>query len=232
MTNVAPDHLDWHGTFEHYRDAKAKIASRQTRGELYLYPATQPELAAFAPDDGPDRLPFGAEPRVRRRGVRGRRRDRRPARRRALRAPGAATLDGARTALRCRRGRGRGRDVLRSASTRMRSQRALRAFTFDSHRLEPVGSRDGVRVVDDSVATNTHATLAALRTFDVTRRPDRRRAEQGHRPRPPARTSPDACGASSPSARLRRTSHGSSTGRWAWTGRLCSLESRRPCVRL
>jgi UDP-N-acetylmuramoylalanine--D-glutamate ligase len=41
VTNVAPDHLDWHGTFEHYRDAKAKIASRQTSGELYVYPASR-----------------------------------------------------------------------------------------------------------------------------------------------------------------------------------------------
>jgi UDP-N-acetylmuramoylalanine--D-glutamate ligase len=43
---------------------------------------------------------------------------------------------------------------------------ALSAFEFDPHRLEPVGSLDGVRFVDDSVATNAQATLAALRAFE------------------------------------------------------------------
>jgi UDP-N-acetylmuramoylalanine--D-glutamate ligase len=166
VTNVAPDHLDWHGTFEHYRDAKAKIASRQRRGELYLYPASQPELGSFAPDDGPERLPFGAEPTpgdaafvddddiVVRRG------------RDELRAPGASSLTS--------RGPHFGADAAAAAAAMSTLgvgadaiSRAMRGFTFDSHRLEPAGVRDGVRAVDDSVATNTHATLAALRTFDA-----------------------------------------------------------------
>jgi UDP-N-acetylmuramoylalanine--D-glutamate ligase len=169
-TNLAPDHLDWHGTFDHYRDAKAKIAARQRRGELYLYPASQPELASFAPPDGPDRLPFGAEPSsgapggdaafvdgdeiVIRRGPH------------ELRAPGASHLTS--------RGPHFGADAAAAAAAMSALGadaaaigRAMQGFSFDSHRLEPAGVRDGVRAVDDSVATNTHATLAALRTFDV-----------------------------------------------------------------
>jgi UDP-N-acetylmuramoylalanine--D-glutamate ligase len=170
VTNVAPDHLDWHGTFEHYRDAKAKIASRQARGELYLYPASQPELASFAPDDGPERLPFGAELPSDDQGsdlafvdgdeivvLRGTD---------ELRAPGASHLTS--------RGPHFGADAAAAAAAMSvvgadtgAIGRAMQGFTFDSHRLEPVGERDGVRAIDDSVATNTHATLAALRTFDV-----------------------------------------------------------------
>jgi UDP-N-acetylmuramoylalanine--D-glutamate ligase len=43
----------------------------------------------------------------------------------------------------------------------------MRTFSFDSHRLEPVGTLRGVSAVDDSVATNTHATIAALETFSA-----------------------------------------------------------------
>jgi UDP-N-acetylmuramoylalanine--D-glutamate ligase len=166
VTNIAPDHLDWHGTFEHYRDAKAKIAWRQRRGQLYLYPASQPELEPFAPDGGPDRLPFGQQAAsgdgafvdsgeiVVRRGSD------------EWHAPGVATL--------VARGAHFAADAAAAAAAMYELgvdpgavTRACETFSFDSHRLEPVGSLGGVRAVDDSVATNTHATLAALRTFDA-----------------------------------------------------------------
>ena len=43
---------------------------------------------------------------------------------------------------------------------------ALHAFRLDHHRTELVAERDGVRWVDDSKATNPHATDAALAAFD------------------------------------------------------------------
>ena len=45
-------------------------------------------------------------------------------------------------------------------------RRAIDGFSFDEHRLEHIGSRDGVRVVNDAVSANPQATLAALQTFD------------------------------------------------------------------
>ena len=166
ITNLAPDHLDWHGTYEHYRDSKAKVATRQQPGELYLFPSAQPDLATFAPDDGPKKAPFAAE--------------------RIEAADGAWIEDedvfvhiddlilrshGADTLV--RRGPHFGADA--AAATAAMAfigvrdthaiRRALEGFSFDAHRIEPIGTRDGVAVYDDSVATNTHATLAALRTF-------------------------------------------------------------------
>lgn len=165
VTNIAPDHLDWHGTFEQYRAAKAKITANQRSSELYVYPSSQPELASLAREGGPARLPFGAEPAsgdgafidgddvvVRIDGV-------------VLRAAGASRLS--------ERGPHFAADAAAAAAAMSTLgadaasvSDALDGFAFDSHRLEPVGERDDVRAVDDSVATNTHATIAALRTFD------------------------------------------------------------------
>ncbi|NEE19203.1 UDP-N-acetylmuramoyl-L-alanine--D-glutamate ligase, partial [Streptomyces sp. SID7499] len=42
----------------------------------------------------------------------------------------------------------------------------LRAFRPDAHRIEHVADIDEVRYVDDSKATNTHATEASLAAYD------------------------------------------------------------------
>jgi len=42
----------------------------------------------------------------------------------------------------------------------------LRGFTPDAHRIADVARVDGVRYVDDSKATNPHAALASLQSFD------------------------------------------------------------------
>jgi UDP-N-acetylmuramoylalanine--D-glutamate ligase len=163
VTSLAPDHLDWHGTFEHYRDSKAKIAAHQVAGELFLFPSSQPELESFAPRDGPFRAAFSdtrlsagawtqdgdvvvSLPSL------------------ELRAAGAGRLSA--------RGAHFGADAAAAAAAMAfigvdgpAVERARAAFTFDAHRLEPVGMLDGVRFVDDSVATNAHATIAALRSF-------------------------------------------------------------------
>jgi UDP-N-acetylmuramoylalanine--D-glutamate ligase len=45
-------------------------------------------------------------------------------------------------------------------------KKALNGFALDSHRIELVLEQDGIRWVDDSKATNPHATAAALATFE------------------------------------------------------------------
>jgi len=160
VTSLAPDHLDWHGTFEHYRDAKARIAARQTPGELFLYPASQPEIASFAPQDGPVRAPFGSAPMERGAWA--------TSSEIVVRLPSVEMRAGGVDVL-AARGPHFAADAAAAAAAMATVgvdaasiERALSGFTFDRHRLEPVGSRDGVRFVDDSVATNTHATLAAI----------------------------------------------------------------------
>ncbi|MEI8231501.1 MAG: UDP-N-acetylmuramoyl-L-alanine--D-glutamate ligase, partial [Actinomycetes bacterium] len=43
---------------------------------------------------------------------------------------------------------------------------ALNGFALDSHRIELILEQDGIRWIDDSKATNPHATAAALSTFE------------------------------------------------------------------
>ena len=43
---------------------------------------------------------------------------------------------------------------------------AISSFRMDAHRIELVGEKDGITWIDDSKATNPHATAASLNSFD------------------------------------------------------------------
>jgi UDP-N-acetylmuramoylalanine--D-glutamate ligase len=157
LTNLAPDHLDWHGNYWAYREAKRRIAARQGAADWFVYPGEQPDLADLAPVQGPpdagegvwvdgDRVvarfgnldvSFGSTGRLAERG--------RPFLEDAL-AAGAAVL-----------AFGAGQDAVAAM---------LATFTPEGHRVEAVGVLAGVTFYDDSKATNPHATLAALRGFE------------------------------------------------------------------
>ena len=155
VTNVVPDHLDWHDSFADYRSAKARIARRLGPGDLFLYPSDQSDLAEFAADSSCEvasfEAPAGDEIGVRAGG-------------REVHARGAARL--------AARGRHFAADAVAAATALVfcgaggeAIERGLAAFEFAPHRLEPLGERAGVRVVDDAVSTNPHATVAALRSL-------------------------------------------------------------------
>jgi len=144
ITNLAPDHLDWHPDLDDYRAAKARIAQCQTADDLFLYPAVQPELARMAPVPGPRAESFGPEtldvPAP------------------ALAAHGPHFVADAAAAAAALGFLGADRAAVRSGLDR---------FEPDAHRLDLVGTYRGARVYDDAVSANVDATLAALRTFDV-----------------------------------------------------------------
>ena len=159
VTNFAPDHLDWHSSMEDYRAAKARIAQNLTANDVFIYPAAQPELAGFPPDDGVPRYDFGTD------------------------APAAIWIDGNDVVVQRRRISGveelasRGRhfalDAAAAAGAAMHAgaaapdvERGLVGFVPDRHRLELVGERCGVRFYNDSMATNPFAAAAAIRSFD------------------------------------------------------------------
>jgi UDP-N-acetylmuramoylalanine--D-glutamate ligase len=137
LINLEPDHLDRHGTFEAYRDAKLRIFERQTDEDTAVVPrgfgpvggrASRIEVAA---DD-----PLPAEPSL----------------------PGAHNRENAVAATAAARAAGLPEEAIAEA---------LRAFAGVAHRLELVAEIGGVRYVNDSKATNTAAARRALAAYDV-----------------------------------------------------------------
>jgi UDP-N-acetylmuramoylalanine--D-glutamate ligase len=161
LLNVAPDHLDRHGTLAAYTEAKLRIFAHQQAGDVAVLPVGL--------DVGPIpgaalRVSFGegagadlslSEGTLHWRGER------------LLAAgevgiPGRHNLENAMAAATACLARGLDREAVREG---------LRTFAGVAHRLEPVAEVDGVSYVNDSKATNVASTLVALEASAAGRSP-------------------------------------------------------------
>jgi UDP-N-acetylmuramoylalanine--D-glutamate ligase len=160
LLNLAPDHLDRHGSFEAYRAAKLKIFERQRPGAVAVVPpglevGGKAQRIVFAP---PGAAPAPAAPAdmVVEEGMlcwRGE-----PVMPVAdIRLRGAHNLENAMAAAAVCLARGLDGDAVRSA---------LSAFAGVAHRLEEIATLSGVLFVDDSKATNVASAVVGLRSFD------------------------------------------------------------------
>jgi UDP-N-acetylmuramoylalanine--D-glutamate ligase len=161
LLNLAPDHLDWHRSFESYRDAKRRIYLRQGADDVHVGNRDDPHAAAVS-RDAPCRLIWFT-----------------------LGRPGDDEVGYENGELVARIG---GRHALGEPSPGSVSHRAdaaaaaaaALAFGIDPeavragietfqplpHRGTVVAEVEGVRFVDDSKASNPHAALAALDGFE------------------------------------------------------------------
>jgi UDP-N-acetylmuramoylalanine--D-glutamate ligase len=155
LLNVAEDHLDWHGTFERYVAAKARVFENQAEGDTHVGNRDDP-IAAGVSRSAPCATAWFtlAEPGDGDVGVVG---DAVAARWGADVEPlatfdsPAMRADAAAAASACH--------ALNVPTAAVRE--GLAAFVPARHRGETVATARGVRFVDNSKATNPHATLAA-----------------------------------------------------------------------
>jgi len=135
LLNVTQDHLDRHGTFEAYREAKLRLFRNQTPEQVAVVPP-----GVEVPGEG-RRVEFGPLPL--------------PVE--EIRLRGEHNLENARGAAAVAVESGVPEDAVAAA---------LRAFAGVPHRLEEVGSVNGVLYVNDSKATNVSSAVRGIEAFE------------------------------------------------------------------
>ncbi len=162
--NLAPDHLDRHGTLENYLEAKLRIFANQGNDDAAVYNGDTPELRGrdlggcarrirFCPVEGESADPdcelsmrdgviFAADEPLLRADE--------------LQLLGAHNVENAMAAAAAALASGLPRDAVAEG---------LRTFKGVPHRLEPVRELDGALYVNDSKATNVASAVAGIRAF-------------------------------------------------------------------
>lgn len=160
ITNVALDHLDWHGSEASYRAAKARVFENQTSGDLLVYDSDDAGATSLAATAAAELFPVSGT---------------------GLPANGGGLDDGrllvgdvilevsdlrsadsthlvnlaAAAAL-----------SLRMGATAEGVSQAARGFVPGQHRRSEIARFGGVTWVNDSKATNVHAAVASIRAHD------------------------------------------------------------------
>jgi UDP-N-acetylmuramoylalanine--D-glutamate ligase len=159
---ITPDHLDWHGSYEQYVAAKARITRCQNADDVLVFDADDADAAAIAAASRARALGFS-------------RRSDAPGRAlevdgRLLDSDGAllANIDDMRRALVHDRTNAlaSGLAAIAVGATTEGVRAALATYATLPHRVALVGEASGVQWYDDSKATNPDATLRALESFD------------------------------------------------------------------
>lgn len=160
VTNIAEDHLDYHGGFQAYQAAKRRVYSHMGAGDTVILNGDDPHIARWPRPVGPtvetfsltdadaeghladDRLVVHGAPLMLR-----------------VELPllGDHNVQNALAAALAAAALGIAPEITR---------RALMAYAPLAHRLQPVATDDGLRWVDDSKATNPNAAAAGIRAIE------------------------------------------------------------------
>jgi len=159
ITNVAVDHLDWHGSEHSYREAKARIFMNQTSSDLLVFDADDPGATSLAghasaelyPVSGVERPDGGGGPDS------------------GFLAVGDLAIDMADIP---------SHDPSHLSNITVAAALALRVGASEEgvvetvtkhlpsvHRRSVVADSNGIVWIDDSKATNPHAAIASIRAY-------------------------------------------------------------------
>jgi UDP-N-acetylmuramoylalanine--D-glutamate ligase len=159
--NLAPDHLDRHGTLEDYLAAKLRVFANQGNDDVAVYNADDPELAGVDLGGCARRIAFchGAGPDCE-----------------VALAEGTIFYDGEPLLAAAELGLFGEHNVANAMAAAAAAlsmgvegeavREGLRSFAGVPHRLEQVAELDGVRFVNDSKATNVASASVGLRAFE------------------------------------------------------------------
>jgi UDP-N-acetylmuramoylalanine--D-glutamate ligase len=163
VTNIAPDHLDYHGGFEPYQAAKRRVFAQMGPGDTLIINGDDAHIALWELPDGPTLRTFslasahadatleGDDLLVRVDGVLERMMGRSD-----LRVLGIHNVANALAA---------GLAGVAAGFSLSACKEGLAAYEALPHRLETVAHHEGVRWVNDSKATNVNAASAGLRSL-------------------------------------------------------------------
>ncbi len=160
ILNITEDHLGRHQSMEQYAAEKAKLFRKQSSGEIAIVNEDDPRCAGLAAASAAQGWSFSLERRVER----------------GLFLDGDTIRDGGEEVASISEVRLPGRHNLANALAALTAVRAagldwdrcragLREFAGVEHRLEPVGTYEGVRYVNDSKSTNLDSLKVALESF-------------------------------------------------------------------
>jgi UDP-N-acetylmuramoylalanine--D-glutamate ligase len=157
LLNVAPDHLDWHGSYEAYAAAKRRVYARQSGGDVHIGNRDDPKAAAISADAPCEVRWFRTgEPSEGEVGYEG--------------GELVALMDGVHRLGHIEETSAGSRPDAAAAAAAALTYgvepdavaTALATFRPAAHRGEVVATVEGVRFVDNSKATNVHAAAAAI----------------------------------------------------------------------
>ncbi len=158
LLNVSPDHLDRHGSFEHYLQAKMNIFIHQDKGDTAIVNGDCPDCMKIPATCGANKVLFGrkAEHTIR---ISGKNiifpfqgEDERYSLRNSSLGDETGLYNCCPAIFAARI----------TGSSPVQVQRGLDTFAPLEHRMELVAEVDGIRFFNDSKATNTGAVIAAL----------------------------------------------------------------------
>ncbi|MDD3896689.1 MAG: UDP-N-acetylmuramoyl-L-alanine--D-glutamate ligase [Candidatus Peribacteraceae bacterium] len=139
VTAFFPEHLNYHGSLEAYRDAKTNITRFQKEGDIVFFNAQSEGARAIAKEGKGEKCGFTLEDA--------------PIGLTETKLIGAHNLGNIAAAFLVGKHLGIPDDV---------SKNTIREFKSLPHRLQPCGEHHGIEWVDDAISTTPESTIAAL----------------------------------------------------------------------